>query len=324
MGVRYSVPVIEAGKYLYEHAFHGVGDPKISRRIAYLGYYKKGQDIEKWSQSFIGALLLKHPNGTNIVPYVIEGTGKKLPQWKDLTKQNLAKVVRLMKDKNCAKTARTYTKILKAVLNLWRDDVELPTTSYKEVLSVKDEPSENVYLSEADIAMLEAYKPENAMERICKAQWLCEYYLGGRRSDLMLIEKEMIDEDSKIIRYVSKKSKSVIAVPLHRNFLTYFDQAKEREVSLTTFTHYVREICKKAGITQKVSVFLAGKRMIGEKYKYIGSHTARRSFACNLYLHGVDILTISKFMGHSSTSITQTYLVTEEEKFNSLTLSYFY
>lgn len=324
MGVRYSVPVIEAGKYLYEHAFHSVGDPKLSRRIALLGYYKKGQDVEKWSQSFIGALLMKHPSCTGIIPYVAEGTGKKLPQWKDLTKQNLVKVVRLIKDKNCAKTARTYTKILKAVLNMWRDDVELPTTSYKEVLSVKDEPSENVYLSESDIAMLEAYKPESDLERVCKAQWLCEFYLGGRRSDLMLIEKEMIDENNKIIRYVSQKSKSVIAVPLHRNFMTYFDQAKERNVPLTTFIRYMRLICKKAGITQKVSVFLAGKRMIGEKYKYIGSHTARRSFACNLYLHGVDILTISKFMGHSSTSITQTYLVTEKEKFNSLTLKYFY
>lgn len=44
-------------------------------------------------------------------------------------------------------------------------------------------------------------------------------------------------------------------------------------------------------------------------WKFISSHTARRSFATNLYLRGGDLYMISKLMGHSSVTMTEGYIV---------------
>ncbi|UVV52623.1 hypothetical protein NXY15_24270 [Bacteroides thetaiotaomicron] len=61
----------------------------------------------------------------------------------------------------------------------------------------------------------------------------------------------------------------------------------KEEVSDPTFNNNIRNICRKAGITEAVKVFKAGKEVEGEKWEFVSSHTARRSFATNLYLRGV-------------------------------------
>ena len=38
------------------------------------------------------------------------------------------------------------------------------------------------------------------------------------------------------------------------------------------------------------------------------THTARRSFATNLYLSGCDLYTIGRMMGHSSADMTRRYI----------------
>ena len=70
----------------------------------------------------------------------------------------------------------------------------------------------------------------------------------------------------------------------------------------------VKRICCGAGINTEVSVYMRGQFQTGEKWRYIASHTARRSFATNLFKRGVDILTISKLCGHSSVEMTKQYI----------------
>ena len=66
--------------------------------------------------------------------------------------------------------------------------------------------------------------------------------------------------------------------------------------------------CHKAGINELVSVYMRGEFRDDEKWKFVSSHTARRSFATNLYKKGVDIYTISQLCGHSSIEMTKKYI----------------
>jgi integrase len=302
---------------LNKELYNGNGNETYLLRVCCMGYFKDGENPKEWAKTFTGAFLRKYPQYTTVIRYIEKALGKERPNWEDMTRQNLIESMNFIQSNVCAKSAKLYSKVLNSIFNDWKDDVELPTANFRKALYVKDEPSQSVYLNEDEIAKIVNYTPANAYERTVQAQFLCEYYLGGRRSDLLLIKREMIDVERKRINYVSQKTKSVISAPLHANFLKFFDWVDRREISQARYYVLLREICRKAGINEKVSVFLAGKRIVDEKWKFVGSHTARRSYACNLYLRGCDIYTIARRMGHSSVKVTEGYLVMEERELPS-------
>ncbi|WP_183308282.1 tyrosine-type recombinase/integrase [Dysgonomonas hofstadii] len=65
---------------------------------------------------------------------------------------------------------------------------------------------------------------------------------------------------------------------------------------------------KQSGINEIIQVVQAGKPIKDEKYKFISSHTARRSFATNLYEATKDLVLVCRYMGHSNVKQTQRYL----------------
>ena len=63
--------------------------------------------------------------------------------------------------------------------------------------------------------------------------------------------------------------------------------------------------------------------MEGEKWEFVSSHTARRSFATNLYLRGADLYSISQMMGHASVEMTQNYLCCGLREQSAQVMEYF-
>ena len=115
----------------------------------------------------------------------------------------------------------------------------------------------------------------------------------------------------KTISYTSEKTKITAVVPLkpivgnilrNRGDFCLYDN--------TTYNRTIQHIAFICNISEEVTLFRAGKVITIPKWKAITSHTARRSFATNLYLNGVDIVSISKMMGHSNTAQTERYICT--------------
>jgi site-specific recombinase XerD len=100
-------------------------------------------------------------------------------------------------------------------------------------------------------------------------------------------------------------------------------QANECSVNLMTYNRVLRNLCKRAGITERVKVFKAGEHKKGEKWEYVSSHSARISFATNLANLGVPLLDICKCMGHSSTQMTERYVVKTQVELDVKALKYF-
>lgn len=67
----------------------------------------------------------------------------------------------------------------------------------------------------------------------------------------------------------------------------------------------------------------ARKEVEGEKWEFVSSHTARRSFATNLYLRGADLYSISQMMGHASVEMTQNYLCCGLREQSAQVMEYF-
>lgn len=78
---------------------------------------------------------------------------------------------------------------------------------------------------------------------------------------------------------------------------------------------YLKEICRDAGITEKVEIEVTNggtpKKVWKEKCDPVHTHTARRTGATLMYLSGMDIYDIMKITGHTSTAMLRKYIKAE-------------
>lgn len=98
---------------------------------------------------------------------------------------------------------------------------------------------------------------------------------------------------------VSNKAIELVSMPYLKN-----------EISISKVNSIIPELCLEAGITESVSIRKADKEEVGKKGSFVRSHTARKSFATNLYISGAELEKIASWMGHASPTITyKSYLV---------------
>lgn len=225
------------------------------------------------------------------------------PNWDKFTKSYLSGLARHFRENMSDSSARTALSYIKAVLNEYRDEIALPTYNFKEALTVRNVKSMNTWLTEEE---LESLDYTSYSERKILFDFLIGAYTGARYSDFSKFSSTNIVDG--VIMYTSEKTGILATVPIKpavRNMLAY----PRSSVTHQQFNKVIKMICKRSGITNKIKLFQAGKEVTGEKWEFISSHTARRSFATNLYLRGVDIFSISKMMGHSSVEMTKGYIV---------------
>ena len=250
------------------------------------------------------AFLTKYPAYMNILN-MFEAANLCDATWENLTKVRLQKFIDYMGERLSPNSVNQYAAKLKSVLNLYADEVLLPR-GYAKVLTPKKVTSTAVFLSEAELQKLIDYTPKNERERYVRNMFVTCAFCGMRHSDAVRLNESNINGDS--LQYVSVKTKIQAIVPLKPIVREYILNHTDVSIDDTTYNRIIRNICKKCGITDKVKVFKAGKECEGEKWEYVSSHTARRSCASNLYLKGLDLYTISRFLGHSSADMTAKYI----------------
>ena len=119
---------------------------------------------------------------------------------------------------------------------------------------------------------------------------------GLRFSDYSNLKKEYFKDG--ILSFVTAKTthKTYIAVsPVLQSILVKYDYQLPNLKNTGAFNKKIKHICKLAGIdeptTLKNSVKMRYNDITKPKYEWVGSHTARRSFATNYYLSYENFLT---------------------------------
>lgn len=272
--------------------------------------------------SFEQEFIRKEPNRVQVLRFMREAIGVDEVQWDDITTLNLSKVREYICERVAGNSACTYLAIIKAFLVKYIDEKIYPCKNPAKELKAKRVPSQNVYLTEEEIELIEKYVPKSECERDVKAAFLIECYMGARRCDVENINTNNII-DGKIV-YVSKKTHVECSVPIHKNLLKYLHhrQKKTRARSVTNRT--IQRICKEVGITQEIQIFYHGEMVKRPKYEFVGSHTARRSFCSNLARRGVDIYTIAALAGHNQNiTMTQRYIIPDVDELSSEAMNFF-
>ena len=227
--------------------------------------------------------------------------------WDNLTKPNLHALVERVKEEVSPNSAKYYMAALKSVLSMYDDEVDLPK-DYKKILSLKKIATISTWLTESDIDKIVKYAPKSETEELVKNQFIVGCLTGARHSDYERFTRTNIVNDKLV--YVSQKTKIRAEIPLSPavlRLLQYYDIAKK--IDEQVFNETIREICQNCGICEIVHIYHGGKDITGEKWRFVSSHTARRSFATNVYLRCRDIFLVSRYMGHASVDMTANYIL---------------
>lgn len=280
---------------------------------------KNPDKLESDTPSLKEAFCEKYPKCDNILR-MFEAANLCEATWENLTKVRLQKFVDYMAERLSPNSVNQYATKLKAVLNLYSDEVLLPR-GFAKVLTPRKCAVQNVYLAEEEIQRLIAYKPHNERELYVRNLFVLSCYIGCRHSDAAKLTESNIVGDT--LQYVSIKTKIHSAVPLKPIVREYIATCPKIEIDDTTYNNIIRRICKKCDITDRVKVFRAGETREGEKWEFISSHTSRRTFATLLHLRGVDLYTISRMIGHNSTRTTEGYICADIKTDSEELMGYF-
>lgn len=137
-------------------------------------------------------------------------------------------------------------------------------------------------------------------------------YTGLRISDYSRIEDFNIDKE--LIKIRTQKTNKIVSIPIHKNFRTLLNKTNVMSIKMSDqrLNDHIKELGLIAGITDEVKISKTEGGVINtytyNKNECISTHTARRSFATNLYFSGADIFVIKDLLGHSKIETTIKYL----------------
>ena len=269
----------------------------------------------------------RYPNHAFLVNYLQAAIGKEEISWCDLTSSNLTDFVDYLKKSVCPNTASTYCAIVKSFLNLASDEIDLPTLKFAKILSVRKVPQQNIALTEEEVKRIDEYyqkllkQEKHKVEKDVLTNFLIECYCGSRGVDVDNMSVKNICDGR--ITYVSQKTHILTVVPEHYRIKDLFKRKSKKEYSRMTKNRIIKEVCRKCGIDELVTLYYHGAMVTKKKYELCAFHTARRSFSSILAAKGVPVPEISQYMGHSSLSMTERYIKVDQKRVSPEALSFF-
>lgn len=232
-----------------------------------------------------------------------------------------------------------------SVLKVWLNEAAhqglIKDDTYKSYQS-KSTDVDNIYLTEDEISRLYALDIPaliskgviDAKSRIEETRdlFIIGCWTGLRQSDLNHLDRALFDVEAKkpTITIVTEKTSEKVTIPMHTYIKELYAKYEGRFPQMcykSRFIEHLKELGRLAGINDEVIVKEnRGGKVISTKYrKYelIKSHTARRSFATNLYLKGAPTISIMKLTGHTTEANFMKYIKVTREENAELMQQYF-
>jgi integrase len=236
---------------------------------------------------------------------------------KDKTKEEREKPVRGF----AVNTMGKQLAILKVFLNAaYKQGLTKNDFHKSEEYTIISEESEAIYLNETelqkiyDIDLTQFPRLEKVRDLFIVGSWT-----GLRFSDLIQVSPEKIIDD--LIYITQQKTKGKVVIPTHwtvKKILEKYSGELPRKISNQKMNDYIKEVCEMAEINEEIhKTTNRGGLKVSKKYKkweLVSTHTARRSFATNLYKQGFPAISIMKITGHTTEKAFLKYIkVTPDE-----------
>lgn len=210
-----------------------------------------------------------------------------------------------------------------SVMKVWLNDAERQGYKIDPIYhkwKSKGTDVENIYLTETEIQRI--YDIDFDSEEVRKAidgkshiettrdLFVVACWTGLRLGDwgqLNRCEWRFRDDGNHTMKVITTKTQETVIIPVHPLVKALYDKYNGNFPHPVDKTHSIRHL-EVIGRLAKIEDEVVVKKNIGgelvveklPKYKMIKNHTARRSFATNLYLKDAPVLDIMKMTGHST------------------------
>ena len=222
---------------------------------------------------------------------------------------------------NCSNSFGSHIKRIKIILNSatergYNKNLEFKNKGFKVVSSAAD----TIYLNEEELKKIyDLDLSGNRRLDTVRDLFIVACYTGLRYSDFRQIKPENIKDG--FIHIKTQKTSQNVMIPWHKyveEILAKWEGILPPAISNQKFNEYVKEVCEMAKINERISVSSdrGGKRkdVVFKKFELVSAHSARRSFATNLYLQGFPSIFIMKITGHKSEKEFLRYVKIDEEQ----------
>lgn len=184
---------------------------------------------------------------------------------------------------------------------------------------VEDNSWNRPALTEEQVEMLYQCKGLKPKEEEVRDLFVLNCNIGQRFSDFISkVNRDTIhvnENGIEVVELIQDKRNHKVIVPITpqaKELLMKYDY-KLPKYTPTQANYYLGKIAEKAGLTNMVQILSEEhsdyKPEMVPLYSLISTHTARRTFATRCYYKwGVDILTLSKLLGHSTLQQTEEYI----------------
>jgi integrase len=187
----------------------------------------------------------------------------------------------------------------------------------KKSFGVPRREADTIYLSEDELTKILSadLRKKPYLERVRDIFYVA-CWLGLRFSDLIRVSRDKFqtEDNMTIFRIEMEKTDQLVAIPVAQVLMPILHKYNFNlpVISIQKLNKYLKELGEISKINQIVEVtdIRAGTKIRTKHFKYelITTHTARRSFATNLYLQGVRSQTIMAFTGHRTERAFLSYL----------------
>lgn len=222
----------------------------------------------------------------------------------DITQENLEKYLLHLKRKGLKPASRSRALyVMRSFFKYLHSSGIVAKNPAALIGNIKVQQKEREYLTEDEVMEL-----INAIDhKIIKAAVTFLYYTGLRISEMSNLKLSDVDIDEGIVRVVAGKGNKDRIVPINEKLkkilINYLESIRPRVDSQNFFA------TKKTGMLSPQYV----NRQIKEAVKNLGwkkrvsAHVLRHSYATALIKKDVNIVNVSKLLGHSSVKVTSVY-----------------
>ena len=171
----------------------------------------------------------------------------------------------------------------------------------------------NIYLTTEELIKINELDLSDKPQRMDDTRdlFLIGAFTGLRYSDYADLDSVNVEGDKFIITD-TKKTNTRVVIPQHRVVRAIIRKRDGviPKMNISYFNAKIKEIAELAGIDDEV----VKNGDTYKKHELVSSHTARRSFATNLYKEGLPILSIMLITGHKSLENFMNYIKISEKE----------
>lgn len=213
----------------------------------------------------------------------------------------------------------TVIQKIKTVMGYALDEGKHTNSEFKKSYFSKiSEVIHHPYLDLKELNEIEKLELVDREMDIARDIFLVGCFTGLRIGDLLRFIQNpnyVVENGEKFIEIKQSKTKNYVYIPLKPNvkkIMEKYDGNLPDYLHQNIINKHLKSICKRAKITYEYQYTRTegGVEVIYKKpkYKFISTHTARRSFCTNAYKEGVPVHDIMAISGHKTETIFLDYI----------------